>query len=85
MSKTLYEAWGLERSKLAFGPGDNTHHNNYGSYELARCVVEGIRANKLELASHLVDDVGRFDPAHPDPIEEFSLPRLPTTAPTTAK
>ena len=41
MSKTLYEAWGAEPSKRAFAPNDNTHHNNYGSYELAKCIVEG--------------------------------------------
>ena len=44
MSKTLYEAWGAEPSKRAFAPNDNTHHDNYGSYELAKCVVKGIRA-----------------------------------------
>jgi lysophospholipase L1-like esterase len=81
MSKRLYEAWGAEKSKLAFAPGDNTHHNDYGSYELARCVVEGIRQNQLELARFLTDDAGDFDPAHPDPIEKFSL--HPSTQPTT--
>ena len=53
MSKTLYETWGPEQSKLAFAPNDNTHHNDYGSYELAKRIVEGIRANKLAIASRL--------------------------------
>src|SRR6185295_19275208 len=57
MSLKFYAALGPERSARAFVhypartfPGqdrelkDNTHHNAYGGYELARCVVEGIRA-----------------------------------------
>jgi lysophospholipase L1-like esterase len=84
MSKPLYEAWGPEKSKLAFAPGDNTHHNDYGSYELSRCVVENIRRNQLaDLAEHLTDDVRPFDPAHPDPMDSFDLPEVPTTAPAT--
>src|SRR5213075_1267148 len=34
MSKSLYEVWGPDKSSLAFAPGDRSHHNNYGSYEL---------------------------------------------------
>jgi lysophospholipase L1-like esterase len=56
MSKTLYEGWGPEVSKLAFAPNDNTHHNNYGSYELAKCIVDGIRTNKLRIAKYLISD-----------------------------
>jgi lysophospholipase L1-like esterase len=78
MSKPFYEALGPEGSKKAFV--DNTHHNNYGSYELTRCVVEGIRQNKLPLAEHLADDVQPFDPAHPDRIESFKLPASPQAA-----
>jgi len=77
MSKTLYEAWGDELSKRAFAPNDNTHHNNYGSYELARCIGEGIRANKLGIAKYLVRDVRRFDPSRPDPFESFKIPPSP--------
>ena len=43
MSKVFYEALGPEESALAFEEGDGTHHNNYGAYELARCVVQGIK------------------------------------------
>jgi lysophospholipase L1-like esterase len=71
MSQTLYEAWGPEASVNAFAPGDGTHHNRYGSYELAKCVVEAIRRQKLELARYIVDDFAGFDPAHPDPMETF--------------
>jgi lysophospholipase L1-like esterase len=82
MSKTLYEALGVDKAPLAFaGNGrDATHHNNYGSYELARCVVEGIKANKLGIAKFLVDDVSPFDPSHPDPIENFKVPASPPRA-----
>lgn len=52
---------------------DGTHHNNYGSYELARCVVEGIRAQLPTLAVHLAADVPEFDPAHPDDVNAFHL------------
>lgn len=77
MSKPFYEALGPEESKKAFAPGDGTHHNNYGSYELARCVVEGIRANRLGLVKHLARDAGRFDPARPDPPAGFRVPASP--------
>jgi lysophospholipase L1-like esterase len=80
MSKVLYEAWGPELSKRAFAPNDGTHHNNYGSYELARCVVEGIKSAKLDLIKYLLRDVPHFDPAHPDPIESFRVPASPLSA-----
>lgn len=71
MSRVLYRALGdvLDR---AFQ--DGTHHNNFGSYQLARCVVEGIRANVPALAGFIAADVGRFDPAQPDSPETFILP-----------
>jgi lysophospholipase L1-like esterase len=75
MSKPFYEALGPEGSKKAFV--DNTHHNNYGSYELARCIVEGMKQAKLGLARNLVDDLPPFDPSHPDPVEKFRLPPSP--------
>jgi lysophospholipase L1-like esterase len=78
MSARLYEAWGPEYIDHAFV--DGTHHNNYGSYELARCVIEGIQQNKLPLAKFVIPDLPRFDPAHPDPIESFRLPASPSTS-----
>jgi hypothetical protein len=53
---------------------DGTHHNNYGSYELAKCVLEGIRENKLDLVRFMVDEFQGFDPAKPDPPEKVSIP-----------
>ena len=92
MSLKLYTALGPDKSSKAFVhypantfPGqdkplkDDTHHNAYGGYELACCVVEGIKANVPELATHLLKDVGPFDPANPDPPEKFDIPASPTT------
>jgi lysophospholipase L1-like esterase len=96
MSKTLYEAMGPEESKRAFVhypantfPGqdqplkDDTHFNNCGAYQLARCVVEGIRGSKLPLAGQLADDVKPFDPSKPDPVDAFDLPASPLRPTTT--
>ena len=77
MSKTLYEAIGQEDSIKAFAPGDATHHSNYGSYELARCIVESIRSQNLPLAKFLLSGLASFDPAHPDPLASFHMPATP--------
>jgi lysophospholipase L1-like esterase len=77
MSKVFYETLGPERSKLAFKEGDGSHHNNYGSYQVAKCVVEGIRNSRLSLAKYLTYDVRPFDPSKPDAIENFRLPASP--------
>ena len=82
MSKQFYEALGKEKINKAFQ--DGTHHNNYGSYELAKCIVAGIRQNNLGIAKFLADDVPPFDPSHPDPLESFHMPasgQSSTTAP----
>lgn len=95
MSKILYEAWGPENSVKAFVqypagtfPGqtqelkDNTHFNSYGAYELAKCIVEGIKSNQLGIAQYLLGDTAPFDPAHPDPFEDWHLPMSPFSTPT---
>jgi lysophospholipase L1-like esterase len=74
-SALFYEALGDRKSHLAFAtPQENTHHNNYGSYEIAKCIVMGIKQAHLDLAKHIVDDFKDFDPSHPDPVEDFKLP-----------
>ena len=75
MSKAFYEALGEQRAPLAFNDEgrDRTHHNNYGAYELARMVVEGIRSADPKLAAHLAKDVQPFDPRRPDAPEKFGL------------
>jgi lysophospholipase L1-like esterase len=77
MSKTLYEALGPEQTDLLFKVGDGTHHSNYGSYELAKCIIEGIRTNKLSIVKYLVDDLPRFEPNHPDLFATFKVPASP--------
>lgn len=83
MSKTLYETLGPEKSGALFKEGDGTHHSNYGSYELAKCIVEGIKANKLGLAMFLATSVPSFNPAKPDSFETFDVPASPRS--TTVK
>lgn len=100
MSKTLFEAMGPEGAMKAFMhypantfPGqteaisDDTHFNKYGAYELARCVVRGIREARLPIAKYLRKDVPTFDPARPDPIDSFNLPAtpIPSTTPNVTK
>ena len=87
MSLLLYEALGEEGSKNAFVhypantfPGqpqalkDDTHHNPYGGFELAKCVVQGIKDNVPELAKRLRPGIPDFDPAKPDDFASFKLP-----------
>jgi lysophospholipase L1-like esterase len=86
MSQALYEALGVEGSKKAFVhypagtfPGqekelkDNSHHSTYGAYQLAKCIVEGIKSNQLSLTKYLTDDVP-YDPSQPDPYENWHWP-----------
>ncbi|MEO5711971.1 MAG: GDSL-type esterase/lipase family protein [Luteolibacter sp.] len=68
MSRQLYVGLGKDLNS-AFQ--DGTHHNNFGSYEIAKCVVEGLRKEKLPLAAMLADDVKPFDPSKPDPVSGF--------------
>lgn len=97
MSAKLYESLGVEESKKALVhypantyPGqteplaDNTHFNPYGAYELAKCVVEGIKANKLGLVKFLKNDTSAFDPAKPDALANWiwiDSPRSAVTKP----
>ena len=76
MSLVFYRALGTNLAK-AFQ--DGTHHNNYGSYELAKCVVKGIQQAKLPLAKFIVDDFG-FDPAHPDDVDKFQMAVSPVSS-----
>jgi lysophospholipase L1-like esterase len=83
MSKSLYEALGPKESIRLFKHNadltefDGTHHSPYGAYELAKCIVAGIRQSKLDLARHLADDVPAFDPNQPDRVADFKVPPSP--------
>jgi lysophospholipase L1-like esterase len=77
MSRVLYKALG-DNLGLAFQ--DGTHHNNYGSYELAKCVILGVQQDKLPLAADVADDFGAFDPAHPDDVTTFHMAVSPNAS-----
>jgi hypothetical protein len=64
-------------SLRAFAPGDNTHHNNYGAYQIAQCVVVGVRTAGLELARYISPDFAGYDPANPDPVDRFAVSPSP--------
>jgi len=83
MSKDLYESLGPERSGILFKEGDGTHHNNYGAYELAKCIVQAIRDQKLSIGKFLIKGLPTFDPKHPDSRESFAVP--PSLTLTTQK
>ncbi|CAN5339212.1 rhamnogalacturonan acetylesterase [soil metagenome] len=93
MSRKFYEAMGPVQSTKAFVhyPAgtypdqaaelkDDTHFNNYGAYELARMIVQGLKESGLPLARELQDGIPTFDPSHPDPVDQFTLPASPVAA-----
>lgn len=77
-SRTLYAALGANLDKAFV---DGTHHSNFGSYEIARCVVEGIRNGVPDLAKHLADDAKPFNPAKPGDPSAFDVPASPMRDP----
>jgi lysophospholipase L1-like esterase len=82
MSTQLYLSMGATASESLFAapPGkqvDNTHHNPYGAYVLARLVAQGLRATGLPAAQYLSPDLGMVDPAHPPRLEQFAVPASP--------
>lgn len=79
VSRVLYKALG---ANLDAAFVDGTHHNNFGSYEIAKCIVEGIRSTSPELAKHLADDVKPFAPSKPDDPSSFRMAPSPMTDPT---
>jgi hypothetical protein len=52
---------------------EGTHHNDYGSYEIAKCVLMGLKQAGVDLAKSISDDFRPFDPASPDPVEGFAI------------
>jgi lysophospholipase L1-like esterase len=79
MSIPLFEAIGQENLPKAFV--DGTHQNDYGSYEVAKCVVQACIDHQLPFAKYVVDDWKKFDPSHPDPMADFKLPPDPQLDP----
>ena len=70
MSDTFYESAGADAGKVL---ADGTHSTAYGGYEFAKCIVMGIKQNKLDLAKFIVDGFKDFDPAHPDSAAALDL------------
>jgi lysophospholipase L1-like esterase len=76
MTATFYQSLG-DNYRVAFKTGDATHNSNYGSYEVAKMVVLGIKQNKLDLAKSIVDDYQDIDPSKPDDAAAFKVPASP--------
>jgi beta-galactosidase len=79
LSVSLYEALGPDLSKKAFaeptpGKTDNTHHNNFGSYQLGQAIATGLRQAELPVAAFVEDHFAMYDPSKPDAVDTFSLP-----------
>jgi lysophospholipase L1-like esterase len=87
MTKQFFETLGYEDSKRAlvhypkelYGRelADNTHFNPYGAYEVAKCVVMGMKQLQLPIIKYLRPDWQDFDPAHPDNWQTFKWPPSP--------
>jgi lysophospholipase L1-like esterase len=84
MTKVLFETLGFEDSKRTLVhypantfPGqekelaDNTHFNPFGAYEVAKCVVMGMKQLGLPVVKHLRSDWQDFDPSQPDDWKAF--------------
>jgi hypothetical protein len=78
MGAAFYEALGPEGSHPAFANmSENTHHSDYGSYQIAKCVLQGIRDLELPIEKWIVPEFREFDPRHPDRLEEFRIAKSP--------
>jgi lysophospholipase L1-like esterase len=93
MTTELFNTLGPEASKKAFvfypansypeqttALADNTHFNPYGAYEIAKCIILGIKGQKLGIAKYLVDDLPAFNPAKPDDVNQWHWPESPRSS-----
>lgn len=91
MTRTFFETLGYENCKksLVHYPAntypnqpkaleDNTHFNPYGAYQIAQCVIEGMKKAVPELAKHLKIDPS-YNPAQPDDVNGFHWNESPFT------
>lgn len=82
-SKAMYEALGETGSLELFKHNpdgtarDATHHSNYGAYELARVIAQGLRDLDLPVGKMVRKDLPRYDPAKPGLIANFKIPSSP--------
>lgn len=87
MTKTFFETLGFEDSKRAlvhypkelYGRelADNTHFNPYGAYEVAKCVVMGMKQLQLPVIQYLRPEWQDFDPSQPDDWRTFKWASSP--------
>lgn len=76
----LQKALGSNKEKLyMYSAKDKTHFCEYGAYELARAMMEEIKAKVPALAKHLRDDHEAFNSNKPDPLDVLSLKKAPIT------
>ena len=88
-TKTFFETLGFEDSKRAlvhypkemYGRelADNTHFNPYGAYEVAKCVVMGMKELGLPIVQYLRPEWQDFNPAQPDDWKTFKWAPSPMT------
>ena len=81
MTTDLYLAVGPEESKhmLVHYPkelygrelADNTHFNPFGAYEVAKCVVMGMKQLQLPIVKYLRPEWQDFNPTQPDDWKTF--------------
>lgn len=85
MTKVLCETLGEEDSKKLFvhypantyknqpkALKDNTHFSTYGAYEVAKCVLEGMRYVGLPVVKHIRPEYSAgYSPADPDDFESY--------------
>ncbi len=94
MTRTLFETLGPEQSKKAFvhypantypnqprALEDNTHFNPYGAYQIAKCVIEGMRQLQLPFVKFIRSDYQgvSYSPSAPDDIDSFKWNDSPFT------
>lgn len=92
MTAQMFQAMGNEPSKNAFVhyaagtfPGqqvalkDDTHFNSYGAYQIAKCMVSGIRSNHLGLEKYLLP-APVFDPVKFDSFADWKLALSPKSS-----
>jgi hypothetical protein len=48
--------------------------------QIAKCIVQGIRENKLPIASFLKKETGHYSPSKPDAASDWYWPLSPVTA-----
>lgn len=92
MTRILYEAMGVEESKKAFVHypagsypnqtkdfADNTHFNPYGAYQIAKCVIEGMKSLNLPIIQYLREGYVTYHPNQPDDWNSFQWYDSPFT------